>query len=290
MSASRPILLALVLVLVPRLATSQGVALTPEQMAVFLTKAAIVSEKSTSAGTTRPVRATLSDGVVTHDAQFQTVDQAMGVFTAGKASEVDFKDTYRFNIAGYRLAQLVGIETVPMSVQRRYKGKEAAVTWWIDDVMFDESGRQKLQDKLGPDPERTQKQIYVMAIVDIGPEEITFRLRHRPGSFDAATTRFAIDLDIDQNSSTGSEGIDYQVFVFPADGKGADVARTTSSGYTVVGTVPVTFVADGCDVAIPRSFLGGDDGRFDFRVRVYSQPALPLVLDVLPDNGLVRIQ
>jgi len=166
MSASRPILLALVLVLVPRLATSQGVALTPEQMAVFLTKAAIVSEKSTSAGTTRPVRATLSDGVVTHDAQFQTVDQAMGVFTAGKASEVDFKDTYRFNIAGYRLAQLVGIETVPMSVQRRYKGKEAAVTWWIDDVMFDESGRQKLQDKLGPDPERTQKQIYVMRVWD----------------------------------------------------------------------------------------------------------------------------
>ena len=166
MSASRPVLLALVLVLAPQLATSQGVALTPEQMAVFLTKAAIIGEKSTSAGTTRPVRATLSDGVLTHDAQFQTVDQAMGVFTAGKASEVDFKDTYRFNIAGYRLAQLLGIETVPMSVQRRYKGKEAAVTWWIDDVMFDESGRQKLQDKLGPDPERTQKQIYVMRVWD----------------------------------------------------------------------------------------------------------------------------
>ena len=166
MSASRPILLALVLVLVPRLATSQGLALTPEQMAVFLAKAAIIREKSTSDGTTRPVRATLTDGVLTHDAQFQTIDQAMGVFTAGKASEVDFKDTYRFNIAGYRLAQLVGIETVPMSVSRRYKGKNAAVTWWIDDVMFDEGGRQKLQDKLGPDPERTQKQIHILRVWD----------------------------------------------------------------------------------------------------------------------------
>ena len=131
----------------------------------------------------------------------------------------------------------------------------------------------------------------VMAIVDVGPEEITFRLRHRPGSFDAATTRFTIDLDIDQNASTGSMGIEYQVFVFPAGGKGgADVARTTATGYTVVGSVPVSFVADGCDVAIPLSLLGSDDGRFDFRVRVYSQPALPLVLDVLPDVGLVRIQ
>jgi hypothetical protein len=166
MSASRPVLLALVLVLAPRLAPAQTVALTPEQMATFLAKAAIIQEKTTSTGVTRPIRATLSDGVITHDAQFQTVDQAKAVFTAGKASEVDFKDSYRFNIAGYRLAQMVGLETVPMSVPRRYKNKDAAVTWWIDDVMFDEAGRQKLQDKFGPDSERTQKQIYIMRVWD----------------------------------------------------------------------------------------------------------------------------
>jgi hypothetical protein len=130
----------------------------------------------------------------------------------------------------------------------------------------------------------------ILAVVDVGPDEVVFRLRHRPGSFDAATTRFAIDLDIDQSSSTGSEGIEYHVFVVPAGGKGADVARTTSTGYMVVGTVPVSVVDDGCDVAVPRSLLGSDDGRFDFRVRVYSQPALPLVLDVLPDLGFVRIE
>jgi len=130
----------------------------------------------------------------------------------------------------------------------------------------------------------------VLAIVDVGPDEVVFRLRHRPGSFDAVTTRLAIDLDTDQNSSTGSEGIEYHVFVFPAGGKGADVARTTATGDTVVGTVPVSVVDDGCDVAVPRSFLGSDDGRFDFRVRVYSQPALPLVLDLLPDLGFVRIE
>ena len=130
----------------------------------------------------------------------------------------------------------------------------------------------------------------VFAIIDVGADEIVFRLRHRPDSFDASITRFTIDLDTDQNASTGAEGIEYSVFVFPAGGKGADVARTTSTGSNVVGTVPVTFVEDGCDVAIPRSLLKDDDGRFDFRVRVYAQPALPLVLDVLPDNGLVRIQ
>jgi hypothetical protein len=130
----------------------------------------------------------------------------------------------------------------------------------------------------------------VLAVVDVSADEIVFRLRHRPGSFESAITRFTIDLDTDQNASTGSDGIEYQVFVFPAGGKNADVARTTSTSYAVVGTVPVSFVEEGCDLAIPRSLLKDENGRFDFRVRVYAEPALPLVLDVLPDNGLVRIE
>ena len=130
----------------------------------------------------------------------------------------------------------------------------------------------------------------VFAIIDVGADEVVFRLRHRPGSFEPSIARFTIDLDTDQNASTGSDGIEYHVFVFPAGGKGADVARTTSTGSNVVGTVPVGFVEDGCDVAIPRSLLKAEDGRFDFRVRVYAEPALPLVLDVLPDNGLTRIE
>jgi hypothetical protein len=130
----------------------------------------------------------------------------------------------------------------------------------------------------------------ILAVVDVGADDVVFRLRHRPGSFEPSITRFTVDLDTDQNASTGSEGVEYSVFIFPDGGKGADVARTSSTGHTVVGTVPVSFVTDGCDVAIPRSLVGGEDGRFDFRVRVYAQPTSSLVLDVLPDNGLVRIE
>ena len=170
MAVFRRVLLAgLILVLAPRLAVpQQAAALTPERMAVFLATAQIVQEKTTSKGTTRPIRATLSDGVFTHDAQFQTVDESRASFQAGRATEFGFKDTYRYNIAGYRLAQLVGLETVPMSVARTYRGSDAAVTWWIDDVMFDESGRLKLKnDKMfGPDPERTKRQIDVMYLWD----------------------------------------------------------------------------------------------------------------------------
>src|SRR5687767_11162427 len=166
---TRVLVVALIVVLAPRAAAPQSpVPLTREQMERFLATAEIVRERTTSDGVTRPVRATLSNGVLTHDAQFQTVDQAKALFDAGKASEIGFTDTYRYNIAGYRLAQLVGLDTVPMSVERRYKGKNAAVTWWIDDVMFDESGRMKLGDTamMGPDPQRTQRQIHVMRVWD----------------------------------------------------------------------------------------------------------------------------
>lgn len=166
---TRVLVVGLIVMLAPRAAAPQSPApLTREQMERFLATAEIVRERTTSDGVTRPIRATLSNGELTHDAQFQTVDQAKAIFEAGKASEIGFTDTYRYNIAGYRLAQLVGLDTVPMSVERRYKGKSAAVTWWIDDVMFDESGRLKLGDTamMGPDPQRTQRQIHIMRVWD----------------------------------------------------------------------------------------------------------------------------
>jgi len=84
---------------------------------------------------------------MTHDAHVQAVDVARAVFQAGKASEVNFKDTYRYNIAGYRLARLIGLDSVPMSVERNVEGKVAAVTWWLDDVMMDEHEASPLLDR-----------------------------------------------------------------------------------------------------------------------------------------------
>ncbi len=140
--------------------------LSPEEMEAFLLKANISSRKKTSKGVTDPIRATLTDGRTTHDAQIQNVDIAMNVFQSGKATEVNFKDTYRFNIGGYRLARLLGLRNVPMSVKRSVDGKSAALTWWIDDVQFDEGGRVKQKNTQGPDPERTSKQLHIMRVWD----------------------------------------------------------------------------------------------------------------------------
>ena len=142
------------------------VTLTPAQMEAFLLRAKIVRSRPIGTGVTGSLRATLTDGTLTHDAQVQYINQTRALFQAsGAAPELNFKDAYRYNIAGYRLAVLLGLDNVPMSIERRVDGKPAAVTWWIDDVMMDEKERQA-KDARGPDPERTAMQTHIMRVFD----------------------------------------------------------------------------------------------------------------------------
>ena len=140
-------------------------ALTPEQMEEFLLTARIIDTEELSQGITRPERATLSDGRITHDAQIQTVDEFRPVPGARRGVELTFRDSYRFNIAAYRLARLLDLDSVPMSVERRVQGRRAALTWWVDDVLMDEGGRREKQTA-GPDPARTASQIHIQRVFD----------------------------------------------------------------------------------------------------------------------------
>src|SRR5215510_15529403 len=139
--------------------------LTKEEMEAFLLKGKLTKTRDAGGGVTASARGTMTDGRVTHDVHIQSVDISQSVFEAGRATELNFKDSYRYNIAGYRVAQLIGLATVPMSVQRNVNGKESAVTWWVDDVKMDEKERQK-QKTLGPDPVRTTKELQVMRVFD----------------------------------------------------------------------------------------------------------------------------
>ena len=141
--------------------------LAPQEMEDFLLHAPIVAtKKSPSAGVTDARRVTLSDGRTTHDAQIQDVDIQKAVFDGGpKHSEVNFKDTYRYNIAAYRLSRLLGLEEVPMSVLRMVGGKPAAVTWWIDDVAGDEGARLK-KKIVSPNALRTVNYTFILRVFD----------------------------------------------------------------------------------------------------------------------------
>ena len=140
-------------------------ALDPRAMETFLLEARIIRERESKVGVTGTRIVTLTDGATTHDAQVQTVDIAQTMFRAGDYTEMNFKDSYRYNIAAYRVAQLLDLQTVPMSVKRIVDGKDAAMTWWVDDIVMDEKVRVKARNS-GPNPLRTTRQMQTMHVFD----------------------------------------------------------------------------------------------------------------------------
>src|SRR5438552_8492443 len=98
--------------------------LTNEQIKQFLLTAKVIKSKQSSKGITSPWRLTLSDGTITHDASFQAIDEhktSMQLATGG--TELNFVDSYKYNIAAYALAELLGMDDmVPVYVERKWQG------------------------------------------------------------------------------------------------------------------------------------------------------------------------
>lgn len=126
----------------PRPSTSSPPLAVDAQLA-FLASAKVVSTRRIGKGTTGALRVTLSDGGLTHDAAFQSI--ATEPFADGRkrAGELRFADHYRYNVAAWRLAVLLGLgEMMPPTVERRIGGRLGALSWWIDDVAMDEAERE----------------------------------------------------------------------------------------------------------------------------------------------------
>jgi hypothetical protein len=114
---------------------------------------------------TRPFRLTLTDGTTTHDALFQSIQERSPFkkFDRGK-QELNFVDSYHYNIAAYDLAEMLGLDVMmPMSVERRWNGRNGSLTWWVEDVMMDEGERLKKAVR-PPDPDGWNKQFYKMRV------------------------------------------------------------------------------------------------------------------------------
>lgn len=131
----------------------------------FLRKARVLSTRRASKGTTGVLRATLSDGTVTHDASIQAVDQRKSKFQGAKRVELEFRDYWGYNVAAYRVAVLLGLDMLPPSIARSFRGTRSAFTWWVDDVLMDEQDRVKRGEK-APDLVHWNRQVYTMRLFD----------------------------------------------------------------------------------------------------------------------------
>jgi hypothetical protein len=139
--------------------------LTKEQIKQFLLTAKVVGSKQASKGITGTWRLTLSDGTITHDASFQAIDQHKPVMQLASGTEVNFVDSYKYNIAAYGLAELLGIEDMlPVYVERKWKGDTGSLSWWLP-VKMDEVERHK-QKLTAPDADAWNNQMYKIRVLD----------------------------------------------------------------------------------------------------------------------------
>ena len=162
----RLILATVVCLTCTRIVTASDVpTLTKEQIKQFLLTAKVVKSEQAKKGITQTLRLTLSDGTVTHDASFQKIDEHKPRMELASGTELGFVDSYKYNIAAYQLAEILGLDDiVPVYVERKWKGDSGSLSWWLP-VKMDE--KERVAQKIAvPDPDAWNNQMYKVRVLD----------------------------------------------------------------------------------------------------------------------------
>ena len=99
--------------------------------------------KELSVGINNTHRATLTDGKTTRYAHVQSVSIRKASYSTPSGTEMNFRDSYKYNIAAYKLDRMLGLNMIPVSVERKVKGDSSSVTWWVDFKMMEKDRYQK---------------------------------------------------------------------------------------------------------------------------------------------------
>jgi hypothetical protein len=152
----------------PAAAAAPAAQLSVAEMKDFLKNARVIRTRTTAKGVTAPKRVTLSNGTLEHDAVFQAIDERRTVAQLGggarqATTELNFVDSYKYNIAAYELATVLGLEEMmPVYVERRWNGQIGSISWFAPSLM-DESDRLKKKIQ-PPNSNQWNEQMYRMRV------------------------------------------------------------------------------------------------------------------------------
>ena len=121
--------------------------LTCADMETFLKTAKMGRPRELPVGVTVPSRATLDNGTLRHDAAIQTADIRANTHPTARGTELNFRDTWKFNVAGYELAKMLELNMVPPYVERNVSAGPASLSWWVNDAMME---RDRVKKKISP--------------------------------------------------------------------------------------------------------------------------------------------
>lgn len=121
----------------------------------FLHTAQVVHREPIGKGVTRSERLVLSDGVSTRRAAWKVIDQRqIGLWRDGRGDvQLDFRDSWRNEVAAYELDKLLGLGLVPPVVRRTIDGRTGSLQLWVEDVMTEHARNER---KLAPTEPRAR--------------------------------------------------------------------------------------------------------------------------------------
>lgn len=136
-----------------------------EEIEKFLAQAKIVRSQSISKGVTLPRKVSLELEGLTQFAAFKIIDEGpVPQKQLDGGLELQFQDSWRTEIAAYRLDKLIGLGMVPATIERTIEGKRGSVQFWVTAKMDEE---QRLKKKLSPpNPIQWNQQVAKMRLWD----------------------------------------------------------------------------------------------------------------------------
>jgi hypothetical protein len=137
--------------------------MTCAEIEQFLRTAKIGQGQETKKGITRPKKVILDDGKFKHAAVTQCIDERKTQFQSLQGTELNFRDFWGYNVAGYELAKMLELRMIPPYVARKAFGQSCSLSWLIPDVMMDEVDRMNKHLE-PPDRERWNHEMYVLRI------------------------------------------------------------------------------------------------------------------------------
>ena len=146
-------------------APASGLPLEDATAEKFLKNAQIVTVKNfDTKAVTRPKRVELTDGHTNCFAVFKTIDEYVPKKQfANGGTELQFSDSYKYEIAAYELDKLLELGIVPPVVERRIDGEVGSLSLWVD-ASITEWERLKVRDIHPTDTVAWNRQMFTVRL------------------------------------------------------------------------------------------------------------------------------
>ncbi len=95
----------------------------------------IVNIEEIGTGVTRPKRVTLRDGDIEIDAAFTYVETPIRGNTRDRDRLINISDRWQYNVAAYKIDRILGLELVPVTVERTIDGTPGSLSFWVQNAI-----------------------------------------------------------------------------------------------------------------------------------------------------------